>query len=271
MDQTPRGTLQKVSAVLEALARSQEPASLQELSAVLPFPKPTLRRLLLQLVGAGMVIQDSQTRKYRLGRRLITLAAAVLDDIEVRRVGRDCLYELMRITQESVYLTVLDGQSIIYVDVVECERSVRVLTRVGMRRPASTTATGRTLLAFSSEDVRKRYLNDLLKSASTETHIDPLALSRELDAIRARGFAVSRDEAEVGVTGVAAPIFDKDDRCVAALGVAVPTYRFDEEKQRVVCKEVVRTARHLSELAQQGSDQPGTHQLTSRKRKGDVA
>jgi DNA-binding IclR family transcriptional regulator len=239
-------TITKVGDLLEGLARLGRPASLSDLAEFLPFPKPTLRRLLLQLMRVGMVSQNPDDRRYRLGNRLVTLAAAVLDELEVRRESTDILVALMKETSESVYLTVLDEMSTIYVDIVESERSVRVLSKVGMRRPAWSTATGKVMLAFQEDTARKAAVTRLLRPVTALTITDPAALMKQLKEIRKAGFAVSRDEAEVGVTGVAAPVFGADDVCIAAIGVAIPTYRVTAESTEAVIYASVASARALS-------------------------
>lgn len=248
MERIPESsTITKVSDLLEALARIGRPASLNDLAEVLAFPKPTLRRLLLQLKGVGMVMQDEETRLYRLGSRLITLAAAVLEEMEVRRAASDILYDLMKATGESSYLAVLDQINSVYVDLVECDRSVKVLTKVGARRLAWTTATGKVMLAFLPNEERKRRLAAALRASSAMTLPDPALLAAQLRGIREAGFAVSRDEAEIGVTGVAAPVLDASGECVAALALAAPTYRFTPTLEQRSVEATGAAAGRLSE------------------------
>ncbi len=248
MERIPESsTITKVSDLLEALSRIGRPASLNELAEVLAFPKPTLRRLLLQLKGVGMVMQDEDSRLYRLGSRLITLAAAVLEGMEVRRAASDILDDLMKATGESSYLAVLDQINSVYVDLVECDRSVKVLTKVGARRLAWTTATGKVMLAFLPNEERKRRLSAALRVSSAMTLPDPALLAAQLRSIREAGFAVSRDEAEIGVTGVAAPVLDAAGDCVAALALGIPTYRFSPALEALTVEATVAAAERLSE------------------------
>lgn len=240
-------TITKTSDLLEALARIGRPATLNELAEVLPFPKPTLRRLLVQLIGVGMVKQNATDRRYRLGSRLVTLAAAVLEELEVRRAATDVLYDLMKATGESVYLTVLDQASIVYVDVVESDRSVKVLTKVGSRRAAWSTATGKVMLAHLDTAERRQRLRATLHPVTQQTVTDPVTLAAQLREIRRMGFAISRDEAEIGVTGVAAPVFDATGACIAAVGVATPTYRFSTALEGRIVDATQLAARLLSQ------------------------
>lgn len=239
-------TVEKVGAVLEALAGIGHPASLQELSEVLPYPKPTLRRLLLQLIGTRMVQQDSRSRRYRLGHRLVVLAAAVLDAMEVRKAATPFLYDLMERTRESTYLSVLDGLSVVYVEVAEAERSFRVITKVGTRRPAFLTASGRTMLAFEPEVERKKTLAALLRNVNAGLDVNPAHLAKHLNAIAANGYDVTADAA-TDITGVAAPVFDDAGACVASIAIAIPTHRFDEKKEAAMIREVVTAAAGLSD------------------------
>lgn len=239
-------TVQKVGLMLQTLARASRPVALHEISNALGMPKPTARRLLLQLIEAGLVEQSPTDRNYRLGIELITLASAVLEGVEVRRFGTDILYGVMEDTGESAYLTVLDGAHTVYVDSVECDRSIRVLTKVGSRRPAGITASGRVLLAFAPAEERRRRITETLTMAATAPSLGPIQLSQILDRVRENGFAASSDEAEPGVTGVAAPVFN-EDKCVAALAIGMPTYRYTASSQDIVHQKVIEGAKKLTE------------------------
>src|SRR5690606_9570796 len=94
-----------------------------------------------------------------------------------------------------------------------------------------------------------------LQPITHETVTDPVTLAAQLREIRRQGFAISRDEAEVGVTGVAAPVFDAENVCVAAVGVATPTFRFSPALEERIVDEVQKAARLLSGRMQEPLDE----------------
>lgn len=251
-------TIGKVSAVLEAMARRGQPASLGELAEVLSMPKPTLHRLLLQLKEAGMVAQDPGDRRYRLGKRLVTLAAAVLDEMAVRRAGHDLIYRIAADIGESTYLAVLDWPNVIYIDMAEIERSVRILTTIGSRRPATAVATGHLLVAYRPEADRRQYLQDLLAHAGHLPAIDPVAFAKRLHLIKEQGYALLRDQPEMGAASCAAPVFDAAGECVAALAIVMPTSRLDDRSQAALVQAATTGAAELSERLAKSSERPST-------------
>jgi len=241
-----KSTIRKVSVLLQALARTGRPATLSELSSALGLPKPTARRLLVQLMDEGLVDQNPDDRTYKLGMQLITLASAVLEGVEVRKLGTDILYGVMEDTGESAYLAVLDRGHSVYVDSVECDRSIRVLTKVGSRRPAELTASGRVLLAYASEDERQLHFVDALRVDGRPSSVNPVRLERLMTEVRASGFAASTDEAEAGTTGVAAPVF-AGGKCVAALAIGMPTFRYVAGPPEVIHTKVIAGAERLTQ------------------------
>ena len=85
------------------------------------------------------------------------------------------------------------------------------------RRRLHSSATGKALLAFSGGDVPEQ-----LERETPKTIVDLPALERELQRTRLRGYAVIRDELEIGLSAAAAPVFDRAGACVAALAVSGP-------------------------------------------------
>lgn len=221
------GAVQSVGrtfAILEAMAAAGGTASLTRLSLDVGLPLPTIHRLVRTLAALGYVWQDG-ARHYVLGTRLIPLGEA--SSGVVRTLARPYLRSLMEASGESANLAVLEGDEVTYVAQVQSQRTVRMFTEVGSRVTAHSTATGKALLSTLDESalaalVRRHGLPGRTESTLT----DPAGLRRELDQVRARGYAMDDQEHELGVRCVAVPLPEPALR--TALSLSGPAARLDD-------------------------------------------
>jgi DNA-binding IclR family transcriptional regulator len=137
----------------------------------------------------------------------------------------------------------------VYIDSVEPETTVRVVSRLGLNMPTHATAAGKALvLSETEEDLRGRFDHDLKRfTANTIRTFDDLL--RNLHAARDAGFATDLEEFEEGLRCVAAPIRDYTRKVIGALSVSGPAHRLTDEKiESLYSSEVMRHARDLSSL-----------------------
>jgi len=219
----------KILGMLEALAARPEPSTLSDLAGATGLPKATAFRLLRTLEEAGFARRDSEG--YALGYKCRILGDAARSGLDLRREALPVLEWLRDVSGETTQLAVLEDWQIVYLERVLSLRPVGYMrSRAGSILPAYCTGLGKALLAFESP-------NDVEAWASTQTfaRLTPhtlttaRALMEELGAIRERGYAVDREEREVGVQCIAAPVRDHDDRVVAAISIAGPADRMPHQ------------------------------------------
>lgn len=238
----------KPLAILEALAWNPRGAALNELVASTGLNKTTVLRILHELVSEGYARRDDGTKRYFLGYRLLGLSAELLDNLDVRRVARPHLEQLVSETGETVHLVQLDGTECVYIDKVNCPQPVGLHSNIGKRRPLHCTGVGKVLLAFSAESVFDDVLyGPGLPEFTSTTITDPERLRCELECIRERGFALDNAEHREGITCVAGPIMDADGALTAGLSVAGPTFRFPLDVAEQSASLVLRTCQEISE------------------------
>ncbi len=217
-------TLARGLALLGALGDADDGDTVSGLAESTGLDRAVLYRLLETLSTEGYVTRDPDTRKYRLGLAVLELGVQAAQGLEVRRLAGSALRALVDETGETACLAVRDRDDMVVVDVVEpAERVVSVNYRVGYRHPLGVSAHGRALLAFLPEGAR----------------------DQQLQSVRQRGVAYTRDELEAGASGVAAPVFDHVGKAVAAVGIVAPTARLPEPE--AVALRVLRSAREISE------------------------
>lgn len=202
--------------------------------------------MLSTLADEGILDQDAETGRYRLGLSVFDMAAAMPKQRSLHEAVLVSMTELRSRTGETVQVGVLDGQEVVYVERLDSPSTLRVFTELGRRVSAHRASTGKVLLAFLSKSQRETVLSGWTLEAATEfTITDPVALKSELSLIRRQGFAENRQESELGVVSVAAPIRDAAGSVVAAMSVAGPVERVDEERQ-AYSEAVVSFARAAS-------------------------
>jgi DNA-binding IclR family transcriptional regulator len=240
-------TLDKGLRVLEALSDAETSSvTLTMLSRSLGMHRTTLFRILGTLRARGYVSRDRDTDRYRLGARVLTLASAVLDDLDVRQVALPPLQTLNRETRELVYLTVLDHGEVITVEHLESDQPLSLRGRIGARRPLHCTAAGKALVAFLPELDVDSMLAGELTMHTPHTITSPDVLRQQFAEARQRGYAWDDEEYIDGVRCVAAPVFDIELRAIGAVSLASPTLRTPWERLWQLGASVRATARDIS-------------------------
>jgi DNA-binding IclR family transcriptional regulator len=247
----PIRTLLRGLAVLEALAEIKGRAGPTELAERVGLDKSTVSRFLQTLKVAGYVHQDPDRRTYHLSAKVLSISHSFNEHLDLRRVARPHLERLRDEVQETVHLGVRSEDRIVYVDKVEPERSVRLVSAVGRSVPIHTTALGKAILSRYSEEEMDAIVRTLELEQRTSRSITSHDRLRE--AIRetaARGYAIDDGENEDHVSCVAAPVVGSGDEVLGALSVSSPTFRIAEQLDevgmlcRVAADDISREAGH---------------------------
>lgn len=228
-------SLKRALAILQALEGREQ--GVTRIAELVGREKSQVSRSLKVLADEGLVERDAETLAYRLGWRLFALAA-VAGEQRLVAAGPDHLRELVRILEESSYVTVLQGSDVLTVAAESPPQAVQAGSWIGRLAPAACTSAGYALLLDRERDDLRHLLPP---AAFRRKH--PRApqtadeLWQRLSDARARGYALADEEFEAGLVAVAAPVRDFRGRVVAALSVSGPKFRFaarvDEAGQRV--------------------------------------
>lgn len=203
-----------------------------EAADLLGVARSTAHRLLAALRRRGFVTQDRPNGAYRPGPTLYEIGIRAASRIDIRRVARPVLEQVREETRETVSLAVLEGTTVRFVECAESPRSVRVGNRTGVLRPAHASAVGKAILAtFSDAELARRYPDGTLPPDGAAGALTDLAgLRADLDAVRARGYALNWEESVDGVCAVGVALRNTDGQPPAALAVAAPRSRMADEQ-----------------------------------------
>ena len=235
--------IERMMALLDALASYSDPVSLKELSRVSGLHPSTAHRILNDMVVTRFV-DRVEPGTYRLGMRLLELGNVVKSRLSVREAALDAMRALHRKTQQTVNLSVRQGDEIVYIDRAFSERSgMQVVRAIGGRGPLHLTSTGKLFLSVDDLKAIRAYSTRTGLAGHTRNSITELArLERELSLVRARGYARDNEELELGVRCMAAGIHDDSGKLVAGLSISAPADRLQEDW----LEDLVQTAARIS-------------------------
>ncbi len=218
-----------------------------DIARALGLHKSTTASLVYTLEANGFLNQNPETRKYRLGLKLVERAFAMLDQVEIRQIAYPHLNELRNQWNETVNLGILDGPDMVYVERMLGTKALGMRSEVGRRAPAHATALGKAILSCLSLSEARSFVDRYgLPSITPKTITDPDAFFIELDKTRERGYAIDDEENEIGGRCVAVPIFDHTGQAIAAVSVSAPTTRLPREDVPRVGAQVRETAKAIS-------------------------
>jgi DNA-binding IclR family transcriptional regulator len=232
--------------LLKCFSEDEAELGVTTLARRLGVAKSTVYRLVSTLVSEGMLEQNRDTERYRLGIALFGLGALVRQRMNVSTEARPYLFDLREATNETIHLALLDGADILYVYDLESTQAIRMRANLGERKPALCTAEGRAMLAFRPEAEIAALLKQGFRPRTPKTVTDADKLRGALAEVRRVGFAREDEQSELGMRSIAAPIRDAAGDVVAAVGMAGPMQRLSDKVLAQYAPQVAETARVIS-------------------------
>jgi len=221
----PRDMVGKALTLLTHVGDYPDGAVASELARRSELPLSTAHRLLGALVRDGYAEFDASSKRYTLGLRVFQLGQRVAQARGFAGMTRPVLEQVSRVTREATLLAVLDGEQQMYVHSVGGPQQVSVVGEPGRHGPLHCTSQGKVLVAFAPEDVRARLVETVaLEPTGPNAITSRRAFREEVDAVRARGYAIADEEHEAGIRAIGVPVFG-GRHAVAALATAAPAYR----------------------------------------------
>jgi DNA-binding IclR family transcriptional regulator len=255
---TERGGVQSIArafAIAEEVARNREGIGLAELSKRVGLHNSTTFHLVKTMVQLGYVSQLADSRKYRIGRRMFTLAAGALDEIELVSVATPVLEKLTSETGEYSHFAIRSGDQIVVVAKTAGTGIFQMVDRTGAVRPGHATALGKVLLAALAPAQLTRFMQTCeLRAFTAKTIVEAEALLRELDEVRRKGLAFDDGEFDAEARCVAVPVRDFTGRVAGAIGMSGPMWRLSlqalQEKSKYVREAAVALSAELGYQAE---------------------
>ncbi|WP_284645420.1 IclR family transcriptional regulator [Paenibacillus silviterrae] len=231
--------------LLKLFLTSDKEMGVSELSRHLELSKGAVHKLLMTLESEGFIKQNPANKQYALGYTLLELGNRVLKNHNLVDFTKPFLQRLAETTQELVCLCVRDGNEAIYVNKIDSVHPIRFNVEAYRRFPLYATSASRAILAFRSPDFIKEVLTGEMQTFTPYSMKNADELKSRLETIREQGFELSSDMRNVGVTGIAAPIYDADGTVNASISMIGPSDRVTPAIP-VFTRLVTQTAQDIS-------------------------
>jgi IclR family acetate operon transcriptional repressor len=235
--------LAKARSILDAFSYQEPQLSLAELAVKTGLPTSTCLRLIRNLHYEGILERVGD--RYQIGLTVVRWASSALEGRSVVAVSAPALDWLRDQTEESAFLCVREGMFRVIVAVAKSRHTIVRQLHVGEMLPLHVGSTAKVFLAFDPDAMEALRGQDLKAfTPFTTTRYEDLA--KDIDKIRAAGWAASAQEGNVGALGVSAPIFDRDSRMVACIALSGPMQRMAPDHPGKYVPSVLEAARLVS-------------------------
>ncbi len=233
--------------VLQAVSDQQQPLTTAKLAALVTLPRPTVYRIVAALKAEGMLTEARGSGALLLGPRLISLAARSWERSDLRQAAELPLVRLRDAIDETIHLAIRSGNEMIYIDKLESNRTVRMMSRVGTRVPFHSSSVGKAWLAALDPAETQAILDTLpLPPRTHHTISGRKDFAREIEATRERGFSLDLQENEDDICCYGRAVVDRNGLVLGCISVSMPRYRFEESPAEPILKAMADCVRDIA-------------------------
>ncbi len=244
----PVQSIDRVLDIIEILSQNPNGLTLTDLASLSGLHTSTTHRLLSSLSARGYAVKNPDTGRYKLTLRIFEIASRVANSSNLLTVSRPILERLQHSTNETVHLVVPDGTDVVYL-YKESDGSldVRMGSTIGLRSPMYCTGVGKSILASLPWDkFKKIWENSHPVQHTQHTITDEETMLAECRKIQVLGYATDKEEHEAGVCCVATVVKNCFGRPVAAISISLPSFRFTEETEKNLSRQIISAAEEIS-------------------------
>lgn len=211
--------LGKVAKLLDVLSTNRD-ATAPELAVLVGEPRPTVYRLVQDLVTLDYVAEGPRPGTYRLGLELFRLGSLVGLGFDVRNAAAAVMNEVHKALEETVYLVIRRGHDAVCIERIEGVHIRSMALQLGGSLPLHVGAGPRALLAHQPREYWQQYFDEVkLEAVTPRTPTTKAGIVALLEEARQQGYTISDEDVTIGITSVGAPIFDHTGRVCAALSI----------------------------------------------------
>jgi IclR family pca regulon transcriptional regulator len=238
-------SLERGLAILTSFRSGRPLLGVSEIGREIGLGRSTTHRYVATLAALGYLQQDTATKKYRLGPRVLDLGFSAINSMELREVAAPHLRRMSDETGYTVNMAILDGLDIVYVERCRStragQREIDLNLHVGARLPAYCTSLGKVLLAWLPPEEQAAALGRVdFSRRGPNTITSRTALVAELKRVREDGCAINNEELAYGLRSIAAAVLDHQGFAVAAINLAVHSSMVSMDDLTAKLSETVR-------------------------------
>lgn len=250
-DTSPATAVERALNILEAAAQRRDGLTNSELSRKLAIPKSSASYILRTLEKRGYLRRDSNSGRYRLGLKILSLGGDAQANLDIADVALPFMRALVERIHLTVHLAVIDQGEAVYIEKVEAPGFFKVNTWVGRRMFLHSTSVGKCLLAWlPKHEIELLVKQQGLKKRTPKTIVTMTKLLADLEHVKHEGYAVDDEENSLGARCLGAPVFDAMGNVAAALGASGTLTQVDEANMTRIVEALKDTARRVSRQLQ---------------------
>lgn len=240
-------SIEKSLSILELFRPNRRSLSFSEIVKQTGFPKSSTHRILNTLTKRQFLYFDKKSKKYSIGLKLFELGNLFITEHDVVSISIPEIEKLVSETGYTVLLASIIEDFLVYLFSQHGSSPLLVQSHTGQIRKPNYGILGKLLLAYLPEEKVNSILECYpLEKTARNSIIDPQMYKRELKKIRMEGYAFARDETIDGVSGFAAPIFNRDKKVIAGIALLYPTSLVSEDDTKILKNKLLETARIIS-------------------------
>lgn len=237
--------LGKTFNIIEMISRHPEGITFSGIINAAREPKASVFRILQTLEKSDWV--EKKGDLYSLGNMFIHYGLLTLSDRDIRTQALPFMKELTARVQESSHIAILSGRESMILEVAESPRHIKPSSKIGSLLPLHCTSHGKVFLAFAVPEPAGSFLKGVdLEKKTPYTITDLKELEKEIEQVRAKGYAMDNLEFYSDVRCLAAPVWGPEKKCIGALGITATSQNFPEERIGEFAEAVCSTAKRLS-------------------------
>ena len=241
-------SITRVLEIIEAVSYASKPLSPLELSQELDIPKPTIHRLIQNLLDEGFVTVDIGGGIIP-GKRVRNLGVELWQQRLFFNERQMILQKLVDELKETCGIGVPYQMNMIYTNRANTTLPIQIYLPVGAKSPMWCTATGKLYLSQLPRTSRDKILQNLSLDKFTKNTITDIdALNAELDRIAETGIGIDNEEFISEMVAIAVPIRDRKSRYLASLYLHAPTIRVSLDDLLTHVPQLQKAAKDIQSL-----------------------
>jgi len=240
-------TISKALKILNCFAGGNEYKSLSQIAEEVEIEKSTICRFLKTLERDSFIEQDKESKKYRLGNKVLLLGLSILNNLDTRKELIPFMEELNKKYNQTVNLAVKHKNMILYLEVLKGKGYIHELTSVGFQEPLYTTSMGKVFLAGMSIGELEEYFKETeFKKFTKNTITDIDTLKKIIEKVKKDGYASNDEETIDNLCANGVPIKDSGNKIIAAVSVSFLKISVDGPTRKEIIKDLLEVSREAS-------------------------
>ena len=256
--------------VLECVAFAGESLGVTEIAERVGATKSSVHRHLLTFVERGYLVQDAESSHYSLGAKS-RLLARMAPEADLMQLSERAMHNLRDTLGHSVVLSATTPRGAFVITTVASRLPIEIGVRPGSELSFHASAQGRVLLAHSPRPLQQRVLAQDLPALTPKTVVDRDRIEAEIVKVAKRGYAAAPEQVLLGINAIAAPIFDRNDNCVASIAIVGSIQHLPEKEDAATIAALKACAQQISRELGHGRDMPDVVHLDRRRIRGRTA